>query len=98
MRKRPGWCWSPTMKGSSGGCLTSKPKTGPRVLLSQIQKSPAQGNLSSFRFLDQRFLPDDDDDAGIGDVEAATVGFEVVADFGVLGQVDVAVDDGAADA
>src|SRR5262249_34917721 len=37
-------------------------------------------------------------DAGIGDVVAAPVGFEVVADFGVLGKGDVAVDDGAANA
>jgi len=31
-------------------------------------------------------------------VKAAFVGFEVIADFGALGKIDVAVDDGAADA
>jgi len=31
-------------------------------------------------------------------MEAALVGFEVVADLGPLGKADVAVDDGAADA
>ena len=38
------------------------------------------------------------DYAGGGDVEAALIGFGVVADFGVFGEADVAVDDGAADA
>src|SRR5713101_232383 len=54
-------------------------------------------NLGRFGFLDQRFLADDDD-AGIGYVEAAAVGFEVVADLGALGKADVAINDGAADA
>src|SRR5260370_19542433 len=48
-------------------------------------------------FLDERFLADDDDDAGIADVEAAAVGFEVVADLSALGKADVAINDGAAD-
>jgi len=30
--------------------------------------------------------------------KAAFVGFEVIADFGALGKIDVTVDDGAADA
>src|ERR1700675_4133927 len=51
-----------------------------------------------FGFFDEGFLADDDDDAGIGDMEAAAVGFQVVADPGALGKTDVAVDDGAADA
>src|SRR5260370_1984502 len=55
-------------------------------------------DLGRFGLLDQRFLADDDDDAGIGDVEAAAVGFEVIADLGALGEADVAVNDGAADA
>src|ERR1700731_4490454 len=54
--------------------------------------------LRGFRFLDQGFLADDDDDTRIGDVEAALVGFQVIADLGALGKADVAVDDGAADA
>ena len=54
--------------------------------------------LSGFGFFDEGFLSDDDDDAGIGDMEAAAVGFEVVADLGALGKTNVAVDDGAADA
>src|SRR5713101_9562001 len=54
-------------------------------------------DLGRFGLLDQRFLADDDDDAGIGDVEAAAVGFEVVADLGALGKTDMAIDDGAAD-
>src|SRR6266481_9490558 len=53
---------------------------------------------SRFGFFDQGFLADDDDDTGISDVEAALVGFEVIADLGALGKADVAVDDGAADA
>src|SRR5712664_4493322 len=55
-------------------------------------------NLSGFRFFDEGFLADDDDNTGIGNVEAAAVGFEVVADLGALGKADVAVDNGAADA
>src|SRR6266550_3910676 len=54
--------------------------------------------LRGFRFFDQGFLADDDDDTGIGDVEAALVGFQVEADLGALGKADVAVDDGATDA
>src|SRR5215469_1619084 len=53
---------------------------------------------NGFGFFDQGFLANDDDDAGRGDVEAALVGLKVIADFGVLGKTDVAVDDGAADA
>src|SRR6266436_3721632 len=53
--------------------------------------------LGGFGFFDEGFLADDDDDAGIGDVEAAAVGFEVVADLGALGKTDMAIDDGAAD-
>src|SRR5258708_2139126 len=52
--------------------------------------------LRGFRLLNQRFLADHDDDAGVGDVETASVGFEVEADFGAFGQIDVAVDDGPA--
>src|SRR2546429_1469968 len=47
---------------------------------------------------DERFLSHDDDDAGVREVKAAAVGFGVVADFGVFGKADVAVDDGAANA
>src|SRR6266849_3591349 len=54
--------------------------------------------LSGFGLFDEGFLADDDDDAGIADVEAAAVGFEVVADLAALGKADVAVDDSAADA
>src|SRR6266851_3648472 len=54
--------------------------------------------LSGFGLFDEGFLADDNDDAGIGDVEAAAVGFEVVADLGALGEADVAVDDCSADA
>src|SRR5260370_15743368 len=53
-------------------------------------------DLGRFGLFDEGFLPDDDDDAGIGDVEAAAVGFEVVADLGALGKADVAVNDGGA--
>src|SRR5690349_1782735 len=53
--------------------------------------------LRGFRLLNQGFLADHHDDARFSNVEAAAVGFEVVADFGVLGQADVAVDDGATD-
>src|SRR5260370_5001632 len=55
-----------------------------------------QPALSGFGFFDEGFLADDNDDAGIGDVEAAAVGFEVVADLGALGEADVAGDDGSA--
>ena len=54
--------------------------------------------LGGFGLLDERFLADDDDDAGIGDVEAAAVGFQIVANLGALGKADVAIDDGAANA
>src|SRR5260370_6396746 len=54
--------------------------------------------LRRFGLFDQGFLADDDHDAGIADVEAAAVSFKVIADLGALGQADVAVDDGAADA
>src|SRR6266849_3359527 len=57
-----------------------------------------RSGLGRFGFFDEGFLADDDDDTGIADVEAAAVGFEVVADFGALGKADVAVDDGAANA
>src|SRR5258708_12439623 len=53
--------------------------------------------LSGFGLFDEGFLADDDDDAGIADVEAAAVGFEVVADLSALGKADVAINDGAAD-
>src|SRR5256714_120976 len=54
--------------------------------------------LSRFGFLDEGYLANDDDDAGFGDVEAAFVGFEVIANLGALGKADVTVDDGATDA
>src|SRR5467141_2384415 len=67
--------------------------------MNQLSRRMAeQPALSRFGFFDQGFLADDDDDTGIGDVEAALVGFEVVADLGALGKADVAVNDGAADA
>ena len=40
----------------------------------------------------------DDDDAAIGDGVALAVRFEVVTDFGALGQIDVTVNDGVANA
>ena len=49
-------------------------------------------------FFDQGLLADDDDDAGRGDMETAAVGFEVIANFGMFGKADVAIDDRAADA
>ena len=61
--------------------------------LSHKMKTPSL----RFRFFDEGFLADDDD-AGRSHMKAAAVGFEVVADFGVLGKIDVAVDDGALDA
>src|SRR6267143_1203395 len=61
------------------------------------KKMAEQPALSRFGFFDQGFLADDDDDTGIGDVEAALVGFEVVADLGALGNADVVVDDGIQD-
>src|SRR5260370_39321423 len=54
--------------------------------------------LGGFGFFDEGFLADDDDNAGIGDVAAASIGFEVVAALGALGKADVAIDDGAATA
>src|SRR5712664_4354376 len=63
-----------------------------------LGKMEGQPALSGFGFFDEGFLADDNDDAGIADVEAATVGFEVVADLGTLGEADVTVDDGAANA
>ena len=64
----------------------------------EIEDSQVEFGLRRFGFFDEGFLADDDDDAGIGDVEAAAVGFEVVADFGALGEADVAINDGAANA
>src|SRR5229473_1873381 len=63
-----------------------------------LGKMEGQPALSGFGFFDEGFLADDNDDAGIADVEAATVGFEVVADLGALGEADVTIDDGATDA
>src|SRR5215469_6470777 len=57
----------------------------------------ARFTLFGFGLFDQRLLADDHDDAGRSDVETATVGFGVIADFRMLGKADVAVDDGAAD-
>src|SRR5271166_3383305 len=54
--------------------------------------------LLGFRLFDQGLLANDDDDAGGSDMEAAAVGFEVVANFGFFGEADVAVDYGAANA
>src|SRR6266849_4351853 len=66
--------------------------------MNQLSRRMAgQPALSRFGFLDQGFLADDDDDTGIGDVEAALVGFQVVADLGALGKVHVVVDDGIQD-
>src|SRR5256885_6674911 len=54
--------------------------------------------LRRFGFFDKGFFADDDDDAGVGDVVAALIGFEVVTDFGAFGEADVAINDGAANA
>src|SRR5438105_11030196 len=68
------------------------------------EKNPFVRNLegqfasSGFRLFDKGFLANDDDNAGIGDVKAAAVGFEVVANLGAFRKADVAVDDGAANA
>ena len=50
-----------------------------------------------FGLFDQGFLADDHDDAGSGDMETAAIIFDVEADFGVFGEADVTVDNGAAD-
>src|SRR5271156_887080 len=50
------------------------------------------------RVLKQRVIAGHDGDAAIGDEVAGAVGFGVVADGGAFGQVDVAIDDAAADA
>src|SRR5256885_17149919 len=54
--------------------------------------------LRRFGFFDKGFFADDDDDAGVGDVVAALIGFEVITDFGAFGEADVAIDNGAANA
>src|SRR5579872_5904882 len=51
-----------------------------------------------FRFFDHGFFANDHYDAGFSDVVALAVGFQVVADFGALGNGHVAVDDGVAHA
>src|SRR5260370_20180853 len=53
--------------------------------------------LRRFGLFDQGFLADDDDDAGIADMEAAAVGFKFIADLSALGKAHEEVDDGAAD-
>src|SRR5690348_7577148 len=53
--------------------------------------------LCGFGLFNEGFLADDNDNAGIGDVETAAVGFEVIPDFGALGKADVAINDGATD-
>src|SRR5271170_4149494 len=50
------------------------------------------------RILEQRVVAGDDGDAAIGDEVARAVGFGVIADGGAFGEMDVAVDDAAADA
>jgi len=64
----------------------------------EARRCPEYEKLGSFRLFDQGLLADNDDDAGICDVEAAAVGFSVVADFGALRETNVAVDDGASNA
>src|SRR5580765_4682278 len=54
--------------------------------------------LGGFGFLDKGFFAHDDDDAGVGNVIATLVGFEVVTDFGAFGEADMAINDGAANA
>src|SRR5260370_40970714 len=54
--------------------------------------------LGRFGFFDEGFLADDDDDAGVGDVEAAAVGFEVEAGFNALGEANAAVNGAASNA
>src|ERR1700682_3397387 len=52
----------------------------------------------SFRFLDHGLFAHDDDHAALRDVIPLAIGFEIVSDFGALGDGDVTVDDGVADA
>src|ERR1700719_164090 len=64
--------------------------------LSYNDSAPRGARL--FGFFEHGFFADDGDDALFADVITAAIGFEVVADFGVFGQNDVAIDDGVADA
>src|SRR5260370_14372558 len=72
--------------------------TGARRMNQFVGYVEGQLGLRGFRFFDEGFLADDDNNAGIGDVEAAAIGFEVVANLGALGEADVAVNDGTANA
>ena len=51
-----------------------------------------------FRFFEHALFGDDDDDAAFGDVIFLAVLFEVIADFGMFRDMNMAVDDGAPDA
>src|SRR5512140_826987 len=52
--------------------------------------------LCGFRFFDKRFLPNDDHDSRICDVESAPVVFHIKADLRAFRKADVPIDDGAA--
>ena len=49
-----------------------------------LARSTSPLGLCGFGLFDQGFLADDYYDARVGDVEAALIGFHVVADFGAL--------------
>src|ERR1700719_3908145 len=51
-------------------------------------------SLRCLGLLDQRLLPYDNHDAGVGDVKSRLVGFQVVADLRALRQRNVPIDDG----
>jgi hypothetical protein len=63
---------------------------------SKLRLAPREARL--LRFFEHGFGADDDDHAAFGDGVAGAVGIGIEADDGAFGQVDVAVDDGAADA
>src|ERR1700680_155355 len=79
-------------------CRLGLEKQNIRSLPAAPTKNCIRPSSGGFGLFDQGFLADYYDNAGVGDAEAAFVGFHVVAYFGALGQAYMAVDDGAADA
>src|ERR1700686_1684692 len=78
-------------------CRLGLEKQNIRSLPAAPTKNCIRQSSGGFGLFDQGFLADYYDNAGVGDVEAAFVGFHVVAYFGALGQAYMADDVGAAE-
>src|SRR5271170_3905038 len=64
----------------------------------RLKTGATKAAAESLRLLDHGFRAHDDDNAVFGDRIPGAIGFEIVTDDGAFGQLDVAVNDRAADA